>query len=128
MGQLDGWFKSWVPDSVFSAGGGRGSVEAWYTSALDIEEVLTGATDSDVHLFVADVTKSFDTVDRGILDRGFELSRFARLVPPCLLMRFKLASGLGEPWTRDGGIPQGCPLSMMFIVALYLPWCCSVVC
>ena len=24
---------------------------------------------------------------------------------------------------RDGSIPQGCPLSMMFIVALYLPWC-----
>ena len=38
-------------------------------------------------------------------------------------LRFKLAAGLGEPWTRDGGIPQGCPLSMMFIVALYLPWC-----
>ena len=38
-------------------------------------------------------------------------------------MRFKLASGLGELWTRDGGTPQGCPLSMMFIVALYLPWC-----
>ena len=38
-------------------------------------------------------------------------------------LRFKLASGLGEPWTRNGGIPQGCPLSMMFIVALYLPWC-----
>ena len=40
-----------------------------------------------------------------------------------VLLRFKLASGLGEPWTRDGGIPQGCPLSMMFTVALYLPWC-----
>ena len=38
-------------------------------------------------------------------------------------LRFKLAAGLGEPWTRDGGIPQGCPLSMMFIAALYLPWC-----
>ena len=38
-------------------------------------------------------------------------------------LRFKLASGLGEPWTRDGGIPQGCPLSMMFIAALYLPCC-----
>ena len=35
----------------------------------------------------------------------------------------RLAAGLGEPWTRDGGIPQCCPLSMMFIVALYLPWC-----
>ena len=38
-------------------------------------------------------------------------------------LRFKLASGLGRSWTRDGSIPQGCPLSMMFIVALYLPWC-----
>ena len=38
-------------------------------------------------------------------------------------LRCKLASGLGQPWTRDGGIPQVCSLSMMFIVALYLPWC-----
>ena len=68
MSQLEDWFKSWVPDSVFSAGGGRGSVEAWYTSALDIEEVLSGASDSHLHLLVADVIKSFDTVDRKILD------------------------------------------------------------
>ena len=130
MVQLDGWFKSWVPASVFSAGSGRGSVEAWYTSSLDIEEVLTGVVDSDVHLFDADAIKSFDTVDRRILDRVlsslglpgwfrhfyFEYHAHVRL-------RLKLASGLGEPWTRDGGITQGCPLSMMFIVALYLPWC-----
>ena len=39
-------------------------------------------------------------------------------------LRFKLASGLGEPWTRDEGyIPEGCLFSVMFIVALYLPWC-----
>ena len=69
MGHLDGWFKSWVPASVFSAGGGCGSVEAWYTSSLDIEEVLTGAVDSHVHIIVADVVETFDTVDRGILDR-----------------------------------------------------------
>ena len=130
MGQLRDWFKSWVPDSVFSAGSGRGSVEAWYTSGLEFEEVRTGATDSDLHLFVADAIKSFDTVDRGILDRVlsslglpgwfrhayFEYHAHVRL-------RFKLAAGLGEPWTRDGGIPQGCPLSMMFNVALYPPWC-----
>ena len=73
---------------------------------------------------------SFDTVDREILDRVlsslglpgwfrhayFEYHAHVRL-------RFKLASGLGESWTRDGCVPQGCPLSMMFIVALYLPWC-----
>ena len=130
MCQLDGWFKSWVPDSVISAGGGRGSVEAWYTSSLDIEEVLSGAADSHVHLFVADVVKSFDTVDRCILDRvlsslglpGWFRHAYSEYHAHVRL-RFKLASGLGEPWTRDGGIPQGCPLSMMFIVALYLPWC-----
>ena len=67
MGQLDGWFRFWVPDSVFSAGGGRGSVEAWKISALDIEEVLAGATDSIFLLL--NVIKSFDTVDPSILDR-----------------------------------------------------------
>ena len=130
LGQLGCCFQSWVPQSVFSAGGGRGSVEAWYTSALDIEEVLSGAADSDVHLFVADVIKSFDTVDRGVVDRV--LSSLG--LPSCfrhayfefhahVRLRIKLSSGLGVPWTRDGGIPQGCPLSMMFIVALHLPWC-----
>ena len=38
-------------------------------------------------------------------------------------LRFKLATGLGVAWKRDGGIPQGCPLSMVFIIALYTPWC-----
>ena len=43
------------------------SVDAWYSTALDIEKVLSGVADSDVHLFVADVVKSFDTVDRAYL-------------------------------------------------------------
>ena len=97
---------------------------------MDIEECLAGGVESEVHLLVADVVKSFDTVDRGVLDKVlgslglpvwfrrayFEYHARVRL-------RFKLAAGLGESWTRDEGIPQGCPLSMMFIVALYLPWC-----
>ena len=69
MVQLEPWFRSWVPSCVFSAGSGRSSVQAWFTTALDIEEVLSGIVEGDVHIFVADVIKSFDTVDRGILDR-----------------------------------------------------------
>ena len=117
---LRGWFESWVPASVLSAGGGRSSVDAW-----DLEESLSGVLDSDVRIFVADVVKSFDTVDRGIL--GYFLSRLG--LPGWfwhhvrVRLRFKLSCGLGEAWTRDGGIPEGCPLSMIFIVALYLPWC-----
>ena len=130
MQQLEGWFHSWVPRSVHSAGNGRSSVEAWYTAALDVEQVLVGAVDTHGPFFVADVVKSFDTVDRGILDRvlgGLGLPAWFRHAyfeyHSHVRLRFKLAAGLGQPWTRDGGIPQGCPLSMMFIVALYLPWC-----
>ena len=101
MVQLEDWFRFSAPDSVYRAGGGRSSVEARYTTALEIEEVLSGAVDSDIHLFVADVIKSFDTIDRGILDRVlcspdlpawfhhayFEYHAHVQL-------RFKLAAGL----------------------------------
>ena len=108
-----------------SAGGGRGSVEAWYTSSLDIEEVLAGATGSHVHLFVADVVKSFDTVDRAILDRvlsslglpgWFRHAYFEYHAP--VRMRFKFASGIGAPWTRDG-YSSGMPFE-------YDVYCCSL--
>ena len=38
-------------------------------------------------------------------------------------LRLKFAASLGEPWCSDGGIFQGCPLSMVFVVALSVPWC-----
>ena len=81
-------------------------------------------------VMVADVIKSFDTVDRSILDCALGrlgLSDWFRKVHFSfhgqVWLKFKLAAGLGEPWCRDGGIRQGCPLSMIFIVALYVPWC-----
>ena len=61
MHQLEHWFQSWVLASVFGAGGGKSLVEAWYSIALDIEEVLSGAVNHHVHLFFVDVGKSFDT-------------------------------------------------------------------
>ena len=75
------------------------------------------------------MVKSFDTVDRGILD--FVLVRLGLPVwfrrgyfsyHANVRLRFKFACGFGSPWTRDGGIHQGCRLTMIFIVALYLPW------
>ena len=109
---LTGWCQSWMPDSVFSDGGGRSSVETWYSTALEIEEALVSQGDFHVHLFVADVVKSFDTVDRGVLD--FVLGRlglpgwFRRVYfsyHAGVRLRFKLSCGLGQPWVRDGGIP-----------------------
>ena len=71
----------------------------------------------------------FDAVDRNIFDCVFSslglLAWFKHVYSEYhakVRVRSKLAAGLGEPWTRDGGIPQECPLSMMFIVAFCLPW------
>ena len=116
-----------MPKSVF---GRLSSVETWFSTALDIEEVLSGVGGDQLHVMVPDVIKSFDTVDRSILDctldrlglpDWFRRAYFA--YHSQVRLRFKLAAGLGEPWCRDGGIPQGCPLSMVFFVALYVPWC-----
>ena len=107
-------FRSWVPSCVFSAGGGRSSVEAWFTTAIDIEEVLSGVVQGDVHVFVADVIKSFDTVDRGILDRVLSslglpgwFRHFFFEYHSLVRLRFKLSAGLGQPWTRDGEDSSG---------------------
>ena len=104
MVQLERWFKSCVPDSVFSAGGGRGSVEAWYATSLDIERFLLALPTLMFTFFVADVIKSFDTVDRGILDcvlSSLGLPAWFRHVyfeyHLHVRLRFKLAAGLGEP-------------------------------
>ena len=128
LGHLREWVEGWLPKSVYSLGSGLSSVEAWFSTALDIEDVLSGTGGDQLHVMVADVIKSFDTVDRSILDctlGRLGLPDWFRKVyfsfHSQVRLRFKLATGLGEPWCRDGGIPQGCPLSMVFIVALYVP-------
>ena len=95
---------------------------------MDIEEVLSGTGGDQLHVMVADVIKSFDTVDRSILDCALGrlglLDWFRKVnvsFHSQVRLRFKLAAGLGEPWCTDGGIHQGCPSSMVFIVALYVP-------
>ena len=79
-----------------------------------LRRFLAGAADSDVHLFVADVIKSSDTVDRSVLERVlsslgllgwfrhayFEYHAHVRL-------RFKLASDLGEHGLVMAGSPKG---------------------
>ena len=42
LGHLREWVVGWLPKSVFSLGNGLSSVEACFSTALDIEEVLSG--------------------------------------------------------------------------------------
>ena len=68
LGHLREWVEGWLPRSVYSLGDGLSSVEAWFSTALDTEKVLSGTGSDQLHVMVADVIKSFDTVDRSILD------------------------------------------------------------
>ena len=108
LGHLREWVD-WLPRSVFSLGNGLSSVEAWFSTALDIE-VLSGIGRDQLHVTVDDVIKSFDTVDRSIhkcalerlgLPGWFRKVYFAH--HDQVRLRFQLATGLGEAWCRDGG-------------------------
>ena len=104
LGHLLNFVEGWLPKSVFSLGNGLSSVEAWFSTALDIEEVLSGTGGDQLHVMVADVIKSLDTVDRSILDcvlcrlglpDWFRRAYFS--FQSQVRLRFKLAAGLGEP-------------------------------
>ena len=69
LGHLREWVEERLPKSVFSLGNGflrwrPGSL----STALDIEDVLSGTGGYQLHVMVADDIKSFDTVDRSIFD------------------------------------------------------------
>ena len=68
LGHLREWVEGWLPKSFYSLGNGLSSVEAWFSTALDIEDVLSGTGGDQLHVMFADVINSFDTVDRSILD------------------------------------------------------------
>ena len=63
LAHLKDWVKGWVLESVFSTGNAVPSVKARFSTALDLEEVLSGARDGKLHVLVADVIKSFDKAD-----------------------------------------------------------------
>ena len=84
---------------------------------LILRKFFLVAADSHVHLFVADVIKSFDTVDRGILDRVLSSLGLPGWFRHAYLeyhahvrLRFKLASGLGRSWDSGWGYPSGLSL------------------
>ena len=87
---------------MFSLGNGLSSVEAWFSTALDIEEVLSRTGADQLHVMVADVIKSCDTVDRSVLNcalgrLGFPdwFRRAYFSFHSQVRLRFKLAAGLG---------------------------------
>ena len=50
LGHLRKWVEGWLPQSVYSLGDGLSSVEALFSTALEIEEVLFGTGGDQLHV------------------------------------------------------------------------------
>ena len=114
---------------MFSAGQGVSSINARYSISIDMEEVLSNIRQGDFHIFVTDVVKSFDTVDRDTL--GCALGRlglpawFRRVY---FAFHSKSSSASNLPQNLALLVPEMVAstkdsLSMVFLVARSAPWC-----
>ena len=102
-------------------------MDAWYKSALSIEEALLN------HLQVAgasvDVLKCFDQINRPLMYHLLSLRGFPKRILHAYsnfmeqhVVHNAVAGGLGEAHRHHVSIPQGCPWSMTFVGFLTRPW------
>ena len=125
LAHVQDWFYAWVLASAHGAGQGDSSVDAWFSTSIDIREILSNARHGDFHIFVADVVKSFDTVDRGVL--GCALGRLRLPSTSLFIRKFVSVSSLllvlELPGQGTGAFSNDASLVMVFIVVHYAPWC-----
>ena len=120
------WIRTWATEDMFAVSPGTGADAAWYRSAALREEALmqskpfSGTCD--------DIWKAYDCISRetalaAALAAGFPkgLARAYFNFHKRLEVRNGLALGLGAPRYRALCIPQGCPLSNMFLGILMRP-------
>ena len=89
---------SWAWSSL-----GLSPVEAWFSTALDIEEVLSGVGGDQLHVMVADVTRLtgpiLDCTLLTLVNRGVGMGYSSGLSSECgfsLLLQCALVPGSGD--------------------------------
>ena len=129
LGHLREWVEGWLPKSVFSLGNGLSSVEAWFSTALDTEEVFSLVLISCTFWLLMSLSPLILLIGPFwiVLWGGWDfLTGFVRFI---FLFMVRFVSGLSLQLVlvnlsvETVVFPQGSPLSMVFTVALYVPWC-----
>ena len=127
LDDMEEWMRMWGLPEIFAGVPGKGATDAWY-------EVLTKVEGHRLAQLpfcggVADIAKFFDQLRRPLV---YKLSETAGM-PPGTLKAYEgflekleiynsVAGGLGTPYQRRCGIPQGCPFSMMLVALTMRPW------
>ena len=95
---------------------GQGATDAWYNLLLELELVdLQGTAYCGG---TADIQKFSDQIQRGIIYKSAELGG----MPMHILGAYERMVENLKAHTRSCAIPQGCPLSMMFVALHMRPW------
>jgi len=124
---LPEWIRMWSTDAMFAGIPDRGAEDAWWLSSVTLE--FWQATRTSYSGSSADIAKCFDQLVRPLV---YSVARIAgmpvRVLEPYerymeeLVVRNTIDKALGTPFSRRCGIPQGCPLSMMFLALVLRPW------
>lgn len=104
-----------------------GAVDAW----MDVTATLEDHKLDHTHYCggAADIAKFFDHIRRSLVYRIVGVSGMPQPVLTAyesylenLLVYNCFAGGVGEPFRRLCGIPQGCPFSMAMVTLIMRPW------
>ena len=121
------WVMEWALPGMHAGVPSMGAVDAWREALTHIEELKL-----DNEKFsggVADIANIFDQIIRKLvyklaasagMPRG--VLRAYKIFLEQLLVYNCLAGGVGLPYRRKCGIPQGCPFSMMVVALIMRTW------
>ena len=122
---LDACIQGWEIEELYTVKGGAQA--AWWVTALELEHLncqgvsVTGGS--------ADLRKAFDEIQRELLYELLRKGGFPERVlktyikfQETLLVHNAVRQGLGLPYHRPCSIPQGCPLSIVFMAYMMRPW------
>ena len=121
------WIREWALPEMHAGVPEMGATDAWHEVLTQMEEhKLNGK-----HFVggVADIAKFFDQIRRGLVYKTCK----AAGMPTGVLRAYQtyieslkvyncVAGGMGTPYTRTCGIPQGCHFSMTIVAPKMRPW------
>ena len=127
LGCMEAWIRSWALPEMHAGVPEMGAVDAWHEVLNKIEDLKL--EERSFCGGVADIAKSFDKIRRDLV---YQLAEAAGMPKP-RVRAYKtylenlqvyncLAGGIGTPYQRKCGIPQGCPYSMAMVALIMRPW------
>ena len=124
---MSAWVAEWTTPEMYAGVAGRGAQDAWYSTAVDLEEAFVGG--GFVTGGAVDIHKCFDQINRVLVEKTLRLAGMPERILRAylaflgsLVIYFALPGSLGQGHARPCGIPQGCPLSMVFRALFMRPW------